>query len=460
MSIADSAKDDGRNVLVNYNYVLRVEGIYDVPCKAVHSFKKENEFEHVQEGGLNDYVHLLRKPISQPFSFTIERYVGTDPIPILPLGAELILPVILTIYPHQKRGNDADARVAKRTFIFTGCTVMSKTYGELNAEKSGLLTEETVIGFREMMEVSIPVDEGKDAENWLTDKKQLAQKSPQEDTVPVRRYWAMPDGTTMQSYIAMVEAEKENAKKVGIEYQEDKSLAPQRSARGIQNKDGSYSRISPKEMETDIAAGEARSRRWKFNGTEAGGGKRSVTGTRIAPQDGTKATGRQWLSMDDKGVVKYVGTASADKPKATSTAASRQWLSMDDQGTVKYVGTTSADKPKATGTAVSRQWKFDGTEAGGGKRSVDGDRIVPQDGTKAKKRQWLSMDDKGAVKYVGTESADKPKANTKAEVRKWEIAENTDGKGTRSAAKAPEDDTKPKGRKWPAISSANSLKNQ
>ena len=109
-----------KNVLVNYNFMLRVEGIYDLPCKSVHSFTKENEFEYVQEGGLNDYVHMLRKPVSKPFSFTVERYVGMDIIPPLALGAELVLPVILMVAPNANQFDNA-----KRTFVFTGCTVMS-----------------------------------------------------------------------------------------------------------------------------------------------------------------------------------------------------------------------------------------------------------------------------------------------------------------------------------------------
>ena len=44
--------------------------------------------------------------------------------------------------------------ISKRTFVFTGCTVISKTYGELNAEKSGILTESIVIAYREMLEVT------------------------------------------------------------------------------------------------------------------------------------------------------------------------------------------------------------------------------------------------------------------------------------------------------------------
>ena len=160
--------NQSKNVLVNYNFMLRVEGIYDLPCKSVHSFTKENEFEYVQEGGLNDYVHMLRKSVSKPFSFTVERYVGMDIVPPLPLGAELVLPVILMVAPHANQfGN------SKRTFVFTGCTVMSKTYGELNAEKSDLLTETIVIGYREMVEVTVPVHIGSDGKLWEFDGKNV-----------------------------------------------------------------------------------------------------------------------------------------------------------------------------------------------------------------------------------------------------------------------------------------------
>lgn len=173
--------NQSKNVLVNYNFMLRVEGIYDLPCKSVHSFTKENEFEYVQEGGLNDYVHMLRKPVSKPFSFTVERYVGMDIIPPLALGAELILPVILMVSPYANQfGN------AKRTFVFTGCTVMSKTYGELNAEKSDLLTETIVIGYREMTEVTLPVHERVDDSAWNFLKKIDKDKKDEKATV---RQW-------------------------------------------------------------------------------------------------------------------------------------------------------------------------------------------------------------------------------------------------------------------------------
>lgn len=137
----------GKNPAVNFNFMLRVEGVFDLPCRRVHVFQKENEYELIQEGGLNDYVHMRRKPISKPFTFQVERYVGTDILDPLANGTELVLPVILYVNRYRVYGEFVPVRM----YVFTGCTVMAKEYGELNAESSGLLIETTTIAYRELM---------------------------------------------------------------------------------------------------------------------------------------------------------------------------------------------------------------------------------------------------------------------------------------------------------------------
>ncbi len=137
----------GNNPAVNFNFLLRVEGIYDLPCRSVHVFQKENEYELIQEGGLNDYVHMRRKPISKPFTFQVERYVGTDILDPLANGTDLALPVILMVNRYRIYGDFLPVRM----YVFTGCTVMAKKYGELNAEKGGLLVETTTIAYRELV---------------------------------------------------------------------------------------------------------------------------------------------------------------------------------------------------------------------------------------------------------------------------------------------------------------------
>jgi len=146
----------GLNPVVNFNFMVRVEGLFDLPCKSVKAFSREMEYEYIQEGGVNDYVHMRRKPISRPFTLEIERYTGVDYIDPMPNGLEMVLPLIVFVSRYQDYFIPG---VVFRTYIFTGCTVIKKTYGELDAERSGLLTETTTIAYREMLCVDLPWSE-------------------------------------------------------------------------------------------------------------------------------------------------------------------------------------------------------------------------------------------------------------------------------------------------------------
>lgn len=143
--------------LENFNFMLRVEGIFDMPCKSVHGFTRDKEYEYIQEGGMNDYVHMKRKPITKPYTFTVERYVATDPWIYDPLqeGTDLLLPVMLFVSRHA--GNFGLLQ-SRRYYTFTGCTVISKEYGELNSERPGLLVEKVTISYRELVTVTLPSD--------------------------------------------------------------------------------------------------------------------------------------------------------------------------------------------------------------------------------------------------------------------------------------------------------------
>lgn len=152
----------GLTPAVNFHFMLRVEGLIDLPCKAVRAFQRENEYELIQEGGLNDYVHMRRKPISKPFTIQVERYIGVDILDPLPLGSDMVLPLVLYVNRYQIYGSFYPVR----TYLFTGCTVMSKEYGELNAEKSGLMTEVTTIAYREMICMENVADSYVKGDTW------------------------------------------------------------------------------------------------------------------------------------------------------------------------------------------------------------------------------------------------------------------------------------------------------
>ncbi|WP_028234524.1 hypothetical protein [Pseudobutyrivibrio sp. MD2005] len=145
--------NNGFSPVPGFNFLLRVEMMFDVPVKSVRAFTKNFEYEYIQEGGLNDYVHMRRKPISQPFTLEIERYAATD-LYYDPLqnGTELMLPLLLMVSPYQ--GNFMG--YSRRTFAFTGCTVTGKEYGTLDAEKGGLLTEVIKIAYRQIVVLDLP----------------------------------------------------------------------------------------------------------------------------------------------------------------------------------------------------------------------------------------------------------------------------------------------------------------
>ncbi len=140
----------------SYNFMLLVDGAFEIPLKSVQPFARENEYEPIQEGGMNDYVYLKRKPISQPFKLVIERYVDykinlADP---LSNGTELLLPLLLFV-----GNNTGGSCTYTRYYIFTGAVVMGKQYGGLDAEKSGLLTETITLGYNHMFCTNLPLSE-------------------------------------------------------------------------------------------------------------------------------------------------------------------------------------------------------------------------------------------------------------------------------------------------------------
>lgn len=131
--------------LINCNFVLRVEGKYELPCKSVKSISQEAEYEYIQEGGVNDRVHIRRKPLSKPYSFQVERYVGTPYEDIFTLDRVFEMPMELVVSRYQDFSQNPS-----RTYTFEGCRVISKDYGEFEGGQSGFLTERVTIAYDAM----------------------------------------------------------------------------------------------------------------------------------------------------------------------------------------------------------------------------------------------------------------------------------------------------------------------
>lgn len=130
----------------SYNFLLRVDGKFDLPCKSIKGFEYGDEYEYIREGGLNDYVHIRKKQATKPHTFQIERYVGTDTIDHLTNGRTFAMPIILLV---SRKQDDFDNPV--RTYVFIGCTVINKSYGNMEASQSELLVETTTIAYQQLL---------------------------------------------------------------------------------------------------------------------------------------------------------------------------------------------------------------------------------------------------------------------------------------------------------------------
>jgi len=372
------------NPVPSFNFALEVEAMFFMPLKAVRVFTKENEFEYYQEGGLNDYVHMLRKPISKPFTFQVERYVGVsattdfnasfmDPIA---MGTELILPVVLyvTHLPAGDSGDNFRPTNTTRAYIFTGCTVISKEYGELNAERSGLLTDVTTISYRELLVMNTLNPSWEGGKMWNYDAK-----------------------TRKEEHAHTENRTKDQDKKI-------KSVL------------------------------------WQYDGTKTGKGERrkfkKLETKDCTPQEEMEK-GKSLWEYDGK-TVKGGGTSHDNNktPKQDTKTAKSLW--EYDGKTVKGGGTShdnNKTKNQDTKTAKSL-WEYDGKTVKGGGTAHDNNKTKKQD-TKTAKSLW-EYDGK-TVKGGGTphDTNKTPKQETKREQSLWEY----DGKTVKGSGK-PHDNNK------------------
>ena len=363
----------GRNPAVNFNFMLRVEALFDLPCKAVRVFHKKNEYERIQEGGLNDYVHLRRKPISEPFTFQVERYVGTDLLDPLALGTDLVLPVILYVSQY---GVYNGPFLPIRMYTFTGCTVMEKEYGELNAEKSGLLVETTTIGYREMMCVENIAASWLQSSTWdfaTNSGPQRAKHPPNDEARPKSSEWKFK--TNKEKNEKGEEVIHILSQGNGIQHARHPANDASKASVRAWPKTASAVIRPVKALEKPVKEnGEAEESdpiKWEFDGTKKGKGKQFAT----HPANDDKHAEEVLWKFD--GTKKGTGSQSAKDPlkdrahsleAAQEEAEKRLWKFDEEVGTNKEGnGKQSANHPANDDEhAKEVLWKFDGTKKGKG----------------------------------------------------------------------------------------------
>lgn len=132
----------GYDVYTSMNFIVRAEG-REIICRSVQGIQKEREQEFIREGGLNDYVHIRPKPLTRAQTLKLECIASPDNEKLLPLGKVLAEPLVVETKPEMSSGKNI-------RFTFNGCMVVDKKFGDLRAEKSGILEETISIAYQEM----------------------------------------------------------------------------------------------------------------------------------------------------------------------------------------------------------------------------------------------------------------------------------------------------------------------
>ncbi len=405
------------NVIPGYRFQLKVNGVFDVPLKSVRPIARKYEYEPIQEGGLNDYVHIKRKPISQPYELVVERYVHTTIDDPLAVGSKMTLPLIL--YVGRANGNDLSMTDAARWYVFTGAQVLNVEWGALDSERAALLTETVTIGYNMMFCLSsssdlndseIPYDFVKKT-NQYADMKGIQQlhRPEMEDRI---RLWKVPGGTYKDP-----------------EGKTIPSTDSRQNATNIKTKDANGNEITATaglgRLEPDKGTMESRKSLWQFSlngeGTAAtveGNGVRHVQNAQLSRD----ADGNPVTDGNGNPVNTGLGRPQLSKAEMEATAANRLFRFGSDASAV--VG---------NGVLASQNFRTSKDENGNPTSTGIGKPELSKPDMEGRRKRWafdkLSKDGMGdssrmnRQKAVGTDSQDATagvgqKESTKAEMEK------------------------------------------
>ncbi len=142
-----------KNVIPGFRFMLIVNGYDEIPLKSIRPFTRELEYDYIQEGGINDYVHILRKPSTKPFTIQVERYAIPKTEDPISEGTVYQVPMQLVVGENHGRKFER-----KRTYILMWPRILNKEIGAMDAERSGLLTETVTIAYSHMVLIHADTD--------------------------------------------------------------------------------------------------------------------------------------------------------------------------------------------------------------------------------------------------------------------------------------------------------------
>ena len=400
--------NQNRDPVTGFNFWLRAEFAFDVPCKSIRAFTKENEFEEIREGGLNDYVHLRRKPISHRHTFQVERYVGLDITDPLSNGTEFILPLLLCV----NRYYTTDLDSIRRIYAFTGAVVTGKEYGALDAENSSLLTEITTIAYRELLYITVPTVNGGNEPWSFYDHKGESNAREKKYSVSIMDSW-----------------DKEKAKPSLWKFnvpKEEKRVSHAKTPASIEGNERGSTKATPalwdfKETHKNAAKVVEPQTEGGQSGSEEGESKekggpavlraKTAEGVFGNERKSTKATPVQWQIT--KGNIKNVRGLSRGNKESTKPEVVVWEFKKDNTKNVR--GQTKTGERESS-KAEPIEWKFEKDNTENVRRQTRGEK----ESTKAEPVLWKLV--RGRTANVRAFKIEGMPASTKAVPVKWKFA--------------------------------------
>lgn len=150
-------QEDLHVYMANNQFLVEIEN-YWISFSKVSNIQRAVEYDTIQEGGVNGFVHTLVKPSAQAQTIQFEKGIsvmGDDSLKKLKLtpGLRLLHPIGVYIYADDPTFNNKAGRELERSYRISGCMVSKWELGGLDAMSSEVLVDKFEVVYSEVEQI-------------------------------------------------------------------------------------------------------------------------------------------------------------------------------------------------------------------------------------------------------------------------------------------------------------------
>lgn len=147
-------QEDLHVYMTNNHFLVEIDDCW-INFAKVTNIQRAVEYDTIQEGGLNGYVHTFVKPSTQVQTILFEKGVsvmGEEALKQLKLtpGLRLSQPIGVYIYADAPTHKGVAGRGLGRSYLISGCMVSKWELGGLDAMSSEVLVDKFEVVYSEV----------------------------------------------------------------------------------------------------------------------------------------------------------------------------------------------------------------------------------------------------------------------------------------------------------------------